>query len=117
LATGYHRGDDGSDAGTAPWNSPAPLAQAAGVAACAATVAAVLVFVGPRLAARLGTTGEADFASLDSLHAILVALAFHWSLVGRETRAGLVGFGLAAVWVLVLLLSAAAVFVTHPAGG
>jgi hypothetical protein len=116
MGLGKRSGGDGSDVATAAWAPPAPLGQAAGVAACVAAVLAALVFVVPRVVVRFGVPDGADFASLDRLHAILVALAFQWSLFGRETRAGQIGFGLAATWVFVLLLSAAAVFVTRAAG-
>ena len=48
---------------------------------------------------------------------ILVALALQWSLVGRGTRTGQIGFAVAAGWILILLLSAVAVLVTRSAGG
>jgi hypothetical protein len=116
MGRGERSGGDGSEATSAAWAPPAPLGQAAGVAACGAAVLAVLVFVVPRVVVRFGAPNGADVASLDRLHAILVALAFQWSLFGRETRVGQIGFGVAASWVFVLLLSAAAVFMTRTAG-
>jgi hypothetical protein len=106
-----------NEAGVTGWTLPLPLRRAAGVAAWVVACAGILLFVGPRLLARfgLGPVGM-SLSSTDDLHAILVALSFQWSLVGRETKAGQVAFGIAAGWVLILLLAAAAVCAARAAG-